>query len=838
MGVLGNNALVGASAAGAGGGANFYEHQIANSTRYNQSASAHMYRTNGTPTNADKCTMSAWVKRTKLGSHTAFTGAYDSAGWGGGYLTIGMENGDNFKFLHHPDSNAGTQGQITSDALYRDSSAFYHVVVAYDSSQGTAANRVKIYINGSQLTDITATTYPDQNQDFILNKSGCKIFIGSGGDSGGNAYQPWDGYIAEYVMIDGTAYAASDFGETKNGVWIPKDPSGLTFGNNGCYLKFESSSDLGNDSSGNNNDFTVSNVSAHDQMLDTPTFNSDSNGGNFCTLNPLFPDPTVARITNGNLQWGGSEGGGSVNEMGCMSTFAIPPSDTNIYYFEARMKVGPSGGVEQAIGVNVPTVDLTSDRGGRPTAWCISNNADQRIYNGANSYTTTGVSGSAGDIVGVEIDRANTTIKFYVNGTLRGTQTNLNTTTDLYPWVGTGGSTSDTLGWDMNFGQNGSFNGLATAQGETDATGYGNFYYDEAGSCKALCTGNLPISSEIDPAQNSDNYPQKLVDPIIYTGTGSEKAVAVGWQPDLTWVKERGGANDNKLTDSVRGATKALESNTNAAETTDAQGVKAFTSTGFTLGTDAVYNNNTDTYVAWNWKEGADYGLDIVTYSGTLTGSGVVNISHSLGAIPECIWHMRRTDLGGAIRHKDLTDANYIISNNDTMGGSSGTGWGKSVQGSKSGNGNMTALGTSSTFTTNYTGLLNENGNTYVAYVWRGIEGFSKFGSYEGNGSGTDGPFIYTGFRPALVIIKNADANASFFLQDNARDLYNPTYHVLKPNVSNAEEAYTDGTDYNDFLSNGFKVARGGDPANFNVSNNTYIYMAWAHNPFKYSLAR
>jgi hypothetical protein len=214
-------------------------------------------------------------------------------------------------------------------------------------------------------------------------------------------------------------------------------------------------------------------------MLDSPTFGS-SNGGNFCTLNSIYPDITVARINDCNLAWGGSAGGGSVNEQGCMSTFAISPSDTNIYYFEARMKTGYSGGIEQSVGVNVPTVDLTSDRGGRPTAWAITNTDYRRIYKGDNSYDQYTGTGSAGDIVGVEIDRANTTIKFYIDGTLIGSATNLNTTTDLYPWVGTGGSTSSDLGWDMNFGQNGTFNGLETAQGESDATGYGDFYYDEA----------------------------------------------------------------------------------------------------------------------------------------------------------------------------------------------------------------------------------------------------------------------------------------------------------------------------------------------------------------------
>jgi hypothetical protein len=848
MGVFQNNLMGAAAAAASAGGAGFYTHQIANSCRFNRPNASKLSRALGTATANTKWTFSSWVKLSSFSTGTS-DGRNIFGGTGSTYgLKLGFEgataNAQQLLFLDYPSNSGGpnaggVQTLVYLKKVFRDPNAWYHIVVAQDTTQSTASDRIKFYVNGELQTEFENYTsggsptpfYPSQNSATI-NDSAHSFLLGVG--DADSVAASFDGYQAETYFIDGTAYAASDFGESKNGVWIPKDASGLTFGNNGFYLKYESSSDLGNDSSGNNNDYTVSNISAHDQMLDTPTFNSDSNGGNYCTLNPLFPDPTLARITNGNLQWGGSEGGGSVNDMGCMSTFAIPPSDTNIYYFEARMKVGPSGGVNQAIGVNVPTVDLTSDRGGRPTAWCISNNADQRIYNGANSYTTTGVSGSAGDIVGVEIDRANTTIKFYVNGTLRGTQTNLNTTTDLYPWVGTGGSTSSGLGWDMNFGQNGTFNGLATAQGETDATGYGNFYYDEAGSGKALCTGNLPVAAEVDPAQTDDDYPQKVSNSVLYTGNGSSQSVTgVGFQPNFTWIKNRNDTQGHKLFDSTRGVTKMLNSSSNDAEATES-GLSAFNSDGFSLGgsTVAGYNTSSNTYVAWNWKESADYGLDVVTYSGTLTGSGVVNISHSLGAIPECIWHMRRTGAGGAIRHKDLTDANYIISNNDTMSGSSGTGWGKSAQGSKSGNGNMTALGTSSTFTTNYTGLLNENGNTYVTYVWRGIEGFSKFGSYVANGSSTDNAFVYLGFRPAIIITKGTRYGDGYNIHDNATSPFNLADTVLQPNTSSAELS-----NYNiDMLSNGFKVRDGdGDLGSNGVK---YIYMAWAENPFKYATAR
>ena len=259
-----------------GGASGFYDHQIEQSVRFDSESSSYLSRTQGTPTNVDICTISCWVKRAKIGAYlTAFTGSGKSGG-GGQYGHIGFggdgSTADEFYYLQNP----GTPTvRLESNALFRDTTGWTNIVIAQDSTQGTAANRNKIYFNGTQYTDWgDFTAYSTQNSDFLMNSSGHTIFVGSGGDSAANAYIHFDGYIAEYIFIDGTQNAVTDFGETKNGVWIPKDPSGLTFGNNGFYLKFGNSGSLGTDSSGNGNNLTAYNMGADHQVLDSPTFGS------------------------------------------------------------------------------------------------------------------------------------------------------------------------------------------------------------------------------------------------------------------------------------------------------------------------------------------------------------------------------------------------------------------------------------------------------------------------------------------------------------------------------------------------------------------------------------
>ncbi len=863
MGVFQNNLMGAAAAAASAGGADFYDHQIANSVRLYRggaNSGSKLTRTPGsTGTSRRIYTLSTWIKRGGSGELGQLMTAQESSSTNYVDELVLRPSGENEALAFYGKGGNAGGASLKTNASLRDHSAWYHIMVAVDTTQGTDTNRVKIYLNG-ELQTLASTTYPAQNYDGGWGNNR-EMAIGWG--TGANNGYPYDGLMAETIYIDGTAQAVTDLGESKNGVWIPKDPSGLTFGDNGFWLKYESSSDLGNDSSGNNNDFSVTNISAHDQMLDSPTFNSSSNGGNFCTYNPLNAG-SYATLSEGNLKALGNTSSDIAMPSG---TFAMTSGK---WYFE-RLIANESSGYPYLGLAAIGNVAYNTNTGGdiwamrfAPAAGTVAANGTAANVAGFGTITATSTglaTATTGDIIGFHLDLDNRKCWITKNGAFVNSGDPSAGTNPQWSWTATPNNPISFIdqiyngtGSILNAGQDGTFAGEKTAQGNSDDTGYGNFYYAPDTGFLAMCSGNLPLADEINPSETDDDYPQKVVTALAYTGDGNTtRSFDIGFKPNLSWVKQRSHTYQHILYDTNRtyATLKALSPDGNWAEggggdnsgngylsSSDSSGFSVNRGTNTSAGT-SLTNTSSTTYASWHWKEGADYGLDIVTYTGTLTGSGVVNISHSLGAIPECIWHMSRGQTGGGcIRHQGLTSANYIISNNNTMSGSSGDGWGKSAQGDKSGNGNMTALGTSSTFTTNYTGLLNENGNTYVAYVWRGIEGLSKFGSYEGNGSGTDGPFIHTGFKPALVIIKNADSNASFFLQDNARDLYNPTYHVLKPNVGNAEDAYTDGTDYNDFLSNGFKVARGGDAANFNTNDKTYIYMAWAHNPFKYATAR
>ena len=331
----------------------------------------------------------------------------------------------------------------------------------------------------------------------------------------------------------------------------------------------------------------------------------------------------------------------------------------------------------------------------------------------------------------------------------------------------------------------------------------------------------------------------KYMQAVTYTGTGATQTITVGFQPDLVWIKSRSAATDHKLTDSVRGVTKALISDTTGAETTDTNGVTAFTSNGFTLGSDSVYNTNGATYVAWCWQAGqgstssntsgsitstvsvnTTAGFSVVTYTGNATTGATVG--HGLGVKPAMV--ILKTRAGGIegwpVWQKSLASESYFLRLNETS----------ATYTSLS---NRWTAFSSTTITLGNNTETNGSGYTYVAYCWAEIAGFSKFGSYTANAS-TDGPFIYTGFRPKYILIKGSVAGNNWVTLDTSRSTYNQVAAYLLPNVSNAE-----GTagDYIDILSNGFKIRDSGSDVNYS-SGATYIYMAFAENPFKNALAR
>ena len=329
----------------------------------------------------------------------------------------------------------------------------------------------------------------------------------------------------------------------------------------------------------------------------------------------------------------------------------------------------------------------------------------------------------------------------------------------------------------------------------------------------------------------------KVMQAVLYTGTGATQTIAVGFQPDLVWIKSRSAATDNKLTDSVRGATKALISNSTAAETTDTNGITAFTSNGFTLGSDSVYNTNGATYVAWCWQAGqgstssntngsitstvsvnASAGFSVVTYTGN--GTAGATVGHGLGVAPAFIINKSRSAvISWAVYHSALTGTAGIFLDQATGAVTNSGYWNNTNP-------------TSSVFSIGNSTLVNVASQTQVAYCWTPIEGYSSFGKYIGNGS-TDGVFVYTPFRPKFVIIKRTDTTGDWYTFDTIRDPYNATAQGLSPNSSTAEASYTG---WGDLLSNGFKIRR--TDAAWNGSGATYIYMAFAENPFKNALAR
>jgi len=319
---------------------------------------------------------------------------------------------------------------------------------------------------------------------------------------------------------------------------------------------------------------------------------------------------------------------------------------------------------------------------------------------------------------------------------------------------------------------------------------------------------------------------------ITYTGTGSTQTIAVGFQPDFVWIKSRSAATDHKLTDSVRGATKALISDSTGAETTDTNGVTAFTSNGFTIGSDSVYNNNAATYVAWCWKAGttsssntngsitstvsvgATQGFSVATWTGL--SSGVSTIGHGLGVAPSMYIVKSRSNADNWFVYHVSTGNTGKLNLNDTSAFGTVAIWN-----------NTSPTSTVFTFNNSTVG----SAQNYVTYSFAAVKGFSAFGSYTGNGS-ADGPFTYLGFRPRFVMWKLSSTTGDWQMWDSSRDTYNVVGNLLDANLSNAEAS---GQSAVDFLSNGFKNR---SSSVGNASGQTYIYAAFAENPFKNALAR
>jgi len=577
------------------------------------------------------------------------------------------------------------------------------------------------------------------------------------------------------------------------------------------------------DVSSNGNHFTPVNLDYRDSVPDVPT-------NNFPTLNPLAANQT-GTLSEGNLKLVTADSGYGMR----FSNFQIPTSGK--WYWEGYLA---------AVSTGAPAILGVSAYDSAGTYFLVEGSRVGLGYyqetgllygNQDTSGSSYGAAYAAGDIISVAVNVDDDEVTFYKNNSTQGT--------DSFDAAGLFALFGDYSGnknvtWVVNFGQDSSFAGnKSTANSNADGEGHGSFAYAPPSGYLALCSQNLPDAAIID---GTDNF-----NTVLWTGNGSDgrSITGVGFDPDFVWIKSRNLTTSHLLNDTIRGANKSLFSEGTTAETASNGGgyLSAFVTDGFSVtsgssGDDAV-NDGSDTYVAWNWLAGTAFSNDAsATSVGTIDSEGQINttagfaiikwagtgsngtIAHGLSAAPELIivknrdasdeWPVLETVVNGG--------THYLRLNSTAASTSTSVMW------------NNTAP-TSSVFSVGTYEYVNDSSENYISYIFHSVEGYSKVGSYVGNGN-ADGPFVYTGFRPAWIMQKKSNNTGHWHIWDSTRNTSNEVTRYFSADDSSAEA--TDGG--LDIVSNGFKPRKTG--TGLNASGDTYIYLAFADQPFKFSNAR
>ena len=794
-------------------------------------------------------TCSFWIKKTGFGSTVML-------------LSTILNNANEFNIYINSSGlfSVGTQTTTllqSSEALL-DATNWYNLIVRMDTTQSSDSNKLRLYINGNEASYGTDNRSSISENDDLGLLSGINHYYG--GRSNGTMF--YDGYMAELNVVDGSSLGPTSFGELKNGTWIPVEYSS-SYGTQGWRLQFinttlnssgaaGSSSTVGADTSGNGNHWQAENITSDDSNI------PDSPENNFCIFN--FSDPTNMTLAEGNLE---TDKASNASNDGVNGTFLLTSGK---WYFEFKPKYfsGGSGGFGN-VGVRNPSGSAKDalGSGNAPNATVLylfdgnvqDFNSDTTYFPSGGSGNTYGATGSE-MIYGVALDMDNGKIWFSINGTYPNSgnpatganeardDINTNHPDGVYPAV-----SSYNVAFIANFGQNPSFNNDVGNSGhsvgtESDSKGIGLFRYAPPSGYLAICSSNLSDTT-ISPSKATQADDHFVTVP--YTGNGSTtQNISIGLKPDWVWLKSRSNNSGyHTLVDSSRGDI-ALGSDQSIAE---------YSVSEFNINTDNTIdvvhygnnysmNTNAATFVAWNWvanggttssnsdgditstvQANTDAGFSIVTYTGTGTQSDTVG--HGLGKKPAWVlvksrseaqnWHVYHQGLDSSAPH------NYTIFLNATnaRASSSSNYWGGSAP------------------TTTVIGVGNDNSSnksstTYVMYCFAEIEGYSKFGTYTGNGS-TDGTFVPLGFRPAFVMIKRYNGTGNWFIMDNKRLGYNPNNYRLVAD-STLQEYTSTGANIIDIFSNGFKCRT--TSTNTNGSSDTYIFMAFAEQPFQFSNAR
>jgi hypothetical protein len=725
-------------------------------------------------------------------------------------LTMGASSGvsnDYILFEHVGTSNifqiyyynSGVVWQKSFTQVLRDPSAYYHLCVTFDTTNGTAGDRVILYLNGSRVTAFGTSTNPTASANQPFNVSGGSMYVGK--DPAAAGY--WDGYVSQVCWIDGAALTPSSFGETDAyGNWIPKDLTALSAskGTNGCLLAFTNSAALGTDAWGGTT-FTSSGLTSADQVTSTPT-------NVYSTFNPLIKNNTTGSIvltySDGNLRAVGSSANGTLMLYGTI------PFSSGKYRMEATVTNLVEAVACGITPVNKVNTDPDADHLGNGICQYFAYTLDGKVYNNnVNVATNTASSLVDGELIACEVDLDTGEMEWFHKDsgvwTSRGT----------YSFTPSGdyvfGIQINDNGCDVsvNFGQQG-FDGTPTA------------------GFKTLCTSNLPAPAIKDGSAHfqSTLWTGNATNNRAITQTGNST-----FSPGFVWIKNRNLVDSHFLVDVVRGASVKLNSNSTVAEGSTAGYFDSFDAAGFTIDSDTQVNGSGNGIVGWQWKAG---GAGVSNTNGTITSTVSVNTTAGFSVVT-----YTGAGAAGTVGHGLGVTPAFIILKSRSNGAAGWYIWHQSVSGTdgniqfdtaaKSTNAALWNTGhTSTTFGVgNYTGL-SQNAATFVAYCFAEIPGYSRMGSYVGNGS-ADGPFIYTGFPPAFILTKNittGGAGYDWVLQDTARSPYNMVEKALMPNLAEDENTAYDF----DILSNGFKLR--GDQSATNRSGNTLVYIAFAEHPF------
>ena len=811
MSVISNNILAGASGQAGGAAAGY---QIERSLRFNSADSAYLSRTPSSAGNRKTWTWSGWVKKVNPsgGGNNSIFGISTGAST---YAVLRFGNGSSEVLGFDGDFGAF---DVRTSAVFRDSSAWYHVVLSVDTTQATASNRVRLYVNGVQQS--TTGPQPNQNQDILINSAN-RHDIGSMGSYYNNYF--FSGYLADVHFIDGQALAASDFGEPDdNGVWQPIEYAG-TYGTNGFNLNFSDNSSaaaLGTDQSTNNNNWTVNNISVaagagNDSLFDSPTNGTQTDtglggqvSGNYATFNPLLGSGTKS---NGNLV--------------TTTPNAYSPDITTIAPSSGKWYVEITWDSGSYARIGIQNASVTSGDFGQDTyGWRYESNTGS-FYNGSNGTLSSHATYGTGTVVGIALDCDAGKVWISKNG--------------VYANSGDPASGANPAATNVPIGTPIAF-ACATGTNASVFTlncGQRAFAYTAPSGFKALNTANLSDPTIADGST--------AMDVVTYTGNQSTLALSgvLDFSPDFIWIKERAFASFHALFNTVMGTggNHVLHSNNTNAASGNSGDLLTFTpDDGFTVnstwnGATSYLTNRSAGMVAWCWDAGTSTvsntdgsitssvranpsaGFSIVTIS-SATGSAGATIGHGLGVTPALIIQKARTTTYSWNTYFNNNGTWIYLTLNTTDASSATT---------------TANMGTTPSSTTIGLGSNFSGSNDYVYYCFAPVEGYSAFGSYTGNGS-TDGPFVYTGMRSRWVMVRKTSSIGDWEIFDTLRDADNIAHNVLIANDPSAEINLSNRE--LDILSNGFKIRS--TASNVNTSGGTYIYAAFAENPFKYARAR